>query len=260
MINFRYRKYNPYDEGVAITREPDIVTFQTDFNVTFGLIVCYDLVVDKPVNMLIKRGIRNFAFSTMWHSTWSHISCELQHILFIQSLQIVLIFLSIIHSIRTAVQYQQMWSYGNNVNLLASNANWPEQNITGSGIYAGRRGALKVFVSEMHASKVLVAKVPIELPSENEIVNPKADEDIKEFPKNTTKQSIDFEILPEHLNLFTVEFLNFSKHNSFNGSVCKDDFCCNYDIVIRNSTNEIAESGVSISCYLQSVLQFNIGE
>lgn len=68
-INFRYRKFNPYDEGVEATKDPEIVTFKTDFNVTFGVIVCFDIMLNVPGNVLIQRGIRNFVFSTMWHNS-----------------------------------------------------------------------------------------------------------------------------------------------------------------------------------------------
>lgn len=67
-IYFRYRKFNPYNENVEKTAVPEIVTFRTDFNVTFGVIVCFDLILDVPANILLARGIRNFIFSTLWHS------------------------------------------------------------------------------------------------------------------------------------------------------------------------------------------------
>lgn len=67
-INFRYRKFNPYSEKIDVTTEPEAITFRTDFNVTFGIIVCFDLVLGNPANMLLKQGVRNFVFSTMWHN------------------------------------------------------------------------------------------------------------------------------------------------------------------------------------------------
>lgn len=76
MLNFRYRKYNPYTEKVAYTKEPEIVTFRTDFNVTFGVMVCFDLMLNIPGNVLIQRGIRNFVFSTMWHNQLPYGVCE----------------------------------------------------------------------------------------------------------------------------------------------------------------------------------------
>lgn len=75
-INFRYRKYNPYNEDIAVTEEPEIVTFRTDFNVTFGVMVCFDLMLDIPGNVLVQSGIRNFVFSTMWHNQLPYGVCE----------------------------------------------------------------------------------------------------------------------------------------------------------------------------------------
>lgn len=64
----RYRKFHLYDEKAQRTIKPELVTFRTDFNVTFGLSVCFDLYFDSPSVALVKRGVRNFAFSTMWYS------------------------------------------------------------------------------------------------------------------------------------------------------------------------------------------------
>ena len=50
------------------TVKPDLITFRTDFNVTFGLGVCFDLIFDEPLIALIKQGVRNFVFPTMWNA------------------------------------------------------------------------------------------------------------------------------------------------------------------------------------------------
>lgn len=43
-------------------------TFKTDFGVEFGHFICFDIAFGAPANELIKRGITNFAFPTMWFS------------------------------------------------------------------------------------------------------------------------------------------------------------------------------------------------
>lgn len=155
-----------------------------------------------------------------------------------------------------AVQYQQMWAYGHNVNLLASNANWLLVNTTGSGIYHGRAGALKVYVSGISTSKVLVARVPINLPAENEVPFIKPDEEIKEYPKMNDHVNINRGIKPlfdnrqiqMDLSRLLVEFLDFSSQSTFNGSVCHWNFCCKYDIKISINTASTVKNGVCVFC------------
>ena len=48
------------------TLEPDISTFETDFNVTFGHFICFDLMFNRPSFDLLQKGITNFIFTTMW--------------------------------------------------------------------------------------------------------------------------------------------------------------------------------------------------
>lgn len=65
-----------YDEKTQHTVKPELVTFQTDFNVTFGLGICFDLYFDLPLRQLIKSGVSNFVFPTMWYSGLPYSSGE----------------------------------------------------------------------------------------------------------------------------------------------------------------------------------------
>lgn len=66
---FRYRKFNLFnDDNITRTSKPDYSTFITDFNVTFGLFICFDIVLHDPAVKLVERGIRNFIMPTMWFS------------------------------------------------------------------------------------------------------------------------------------------------------------------------------------------------
>lgn len=65
----RYRKFNPYGEpNIRKPTKPDVITFKTDFNVTFGIFICFDLLFEEPITSLLNNGIRNFIFPTMWYS------------------------------------------------------------------------------------------------------------------------------------------------------------------------------------------------
>ncbi|XP_068154631.1 vanin-like protein 3 [Drosophila tropicalis] len=135
----RYRKWNLYLEPYTNrTSEPEYATFETDFNVTFGHFICFDMLFYEPAQRLVERlGIHDIIVTKMFNS-------ELPFL--------------------TASQFQQAWAWGNNVNLLASGASLPTSGITGSGIYAGRHGALaRLMVANQTEGerKLLLARVPI---------------------------------------------------------------------------------------------------
>lgn len=64
----RYRKVNLYGEPRNTTYLPEHVTFETDFNVTFGHFICFDILFYTPVQELIDQGVRDFVYPTMWFS------------------------------------------------------------------------------------------------------------------------------------------------------------------------------------------------
>lgn len=66
---YSYRKYNLF--GDTFIKQPihaDHTTFTTDFGVSFGLIICFDIVMKVPAVDLIDSGIQNFIMPTMWYS------------------------------------------------------------------------------------------------------------------------------------------------------------------------------------------------
>lgn len=74
----RYRKVNLYGESnISTTAQPDVVTFTTDFGVEFGHFICFDLLFETPANVLVRRGVQNFAFPTMWFAELPFLSGEL---------------------------------------------------------------------------------------------------------------------------------------------------------------------------------------
>lgn len=95
----RYRKFNLFGESVDKPFKPTMVTFDTDFGVTFGTFICFDLMFRKPALELIRTNkVTDIIFTTMWFS-------ELPFL--------------------TAVQVQQHWAHSNNANLIAAGANNP---------------------------------------------------------------------------------------------------------------------------------------
>lgn len=58
------------------TVKPDIVAFKTDFNVTFGIFVCFDMMFAQPAMSLINHGIKHFVYPTMWSSEIPYLTGE----------------------------------------------------------------------------------------------------------------------------------------------------------------------------------------
>lgn len=63
----RYRKWNLYGElNMDLTETPDISYFTTDFNVTFGHFICFDIMFSTPALRLVELGITDIIYPTMW--------------------------------------------------------------------------------------------------------------------------------------------------------------------------------------------------
>lgn len=159
------------------------------------------------------------------------------------------------------MQYQQSWAYANNVNLLAANINWPSKNCTGSGIYAGRLGALESFVSQSPMTKVLIAKVPTILPDATatnsepqfelignivpSLESPKYETfesatDINRVELSDTNKDLilDTKLLQDDMTVFSVEFLNFAIKTNHKGQLCNGGVCCHYDIEVSDNGSQ----------------------
>nr|XP_018907025.1 PREDICTED: vanin-like protein 2 isoform X2 [Bemisia tabaci]XP_018907026.1 PREDICTED: vanin-like protein 2 isoform X2 [Bemisia tabaci] len=131
----RYRKYNLYGEAVSAEKEANLSTFETDFNVTFGMMICFDILFGNPAQRLItEKGVSDIIFSSAWFS-------ELPFL--------------------TATSVEAGWAHSMNVNLLASGIRNPATGNGGSGIYNGSGGPLAVTVPLTEDSVLLTAQVPI---------------------------------------------------------------------------------------------------
>lgn len=74
----RYRKFNLFREGgVNTTLTAELSTFETDFGVTFGNIICFDVLFFEPAMQLVQMGVKNFLFSAMWVSELPFLTCKL---------------------------------------------------------------------------------------------------------------------------------------------------------------------------------------
>ncbi|XP_037046246.1 vanin-like protein 1 [Bradysia coprophila] len=206
----RYRKFNLFGElGVNTTLASDISTFQTDFGVTFGHFICFDLLFYTPAFRILSMDITDIIFPAMWFSQLPFL---------------------------TAVQIQQSWAYANDVNLLAAGADKPNVGNTGSGIYNGRNGSLVVTINTQAETKLLTARVPkISRTKRSKIVP---------IPINQpTLRQMEIDLLDIFLkreftldNFTTIE-LDLTQSESHE-RLCHNELCCDIELKInpRNSS------------------------
>lgn len=200
----RYRKVNLYgEEQFSVVDPPEVVTFDTDFGVTFGTFICFDILFETPaLNLTRLKGVTDIVYSTAWFSEGPFL---------------------------TAVQTQFGWSYGENVNLLAAGYNNPSAGSAGSGIYLGTDGIANATMTVYRESRLLVHKVP-KKHLHNITTFPEKDD----LEQRTDKcYTLDFAgeivnnvyIKKDNLVPYTTALLNES---SFNQTLCHNGFCCEF--------------------------------
>ncbi|XP_068623393.1 vanin-like protein 1 isoform X1 [Battus philenor] len=131
----RYRKINLFGEFTRTPAlKPDLGVFTTDFGVTFGHFICFDLMFQVPAAQVVeKNNITDVIFSTMWFSEMPYL---------------------------TATEIQEAYAYSMNVNFLAAGANNVGLGSAGSGIYSGRAGSLISVMPGVPTTRLLVSRVP----------------------------------------------------------------------------------------------------
>ncbi|XP_055619365.1 vanin-like protein 1 isoform X2 [Toxorhynchites rutilus septentrionalis] len=199
----RYRKFNLFSEpGINTTVKPEIVKFHTDFGVTFGTFICFDLMFEKPALKLVQSGVTDIIFPTMWFS-------ELPFL--------------------TAVQIQQGWAYENNVNLLAAGASYPQVGSTGTGVYAGRRGRIVSIMSHTADIQLFVGKVP-KIDATDEVVMRQP------VNKNTPEEMTSLNLKRDQIDGYETSSLPLTSNDEYTKKLCQKDLCCeftlNYTVIL----------------------------
>lgn len=217
----RYRKYHLFgDVGTNVTASPDISTFTTDFNVTFGQFICFDILFEEPaLTLLLKHNVTDILYSSHWLS-------ELPYL--------------------TAIQIQSAWSYANDVNFLGSGYNDPSTGSGGSGIYAGTSGVLTQFWSEKRANALLVARVPRIVDGRRESTDgngtttiynfSSAEINTKHGPETVPQQNL----LRDDVTAFTTAVLNDTTSNVT--TLCDRGLCCDFFVNVTRDSSAIANS------------------
>jgi len=76
---YKYHEWIPFRAAIDMPQEAPIVTFNTDFGVTFGIFMCFDIAFPDPALTLVKMGVQHFVYSVamdmvfgkMVHEAWS---------------------------------------------------------------------------------------------------------------------------------------------------------------------------------------------
>ncbi|XP_034670342.1 vanin-like protein 1 [Drosophila subobscura] len=200
----RYRKVHLYGENRNTTYEPELETFETDFGVTFGHFICFDILFYTPAHQLIlEHGITDFVYPTMWFSQLPFL---------------------------TGVQTQQAWAYANDVNMLAAGASRPAVGSSGSGIYHGREGALtSVMVQGTGERSIHVAQVPKY--AARQPVRQRRQRRAVSSPREAISSS-NFFMKRDYLENYQTQLLTIlgNQTGSLTSNICYGKFCCHFDM------------------------------
>lgn len=124
-----------------------------------------------------------------------------------------------------AVQLQHGWAWGNNVNLLAAGASYPQYGMTGSGIYAGQLGDLvSVMVTEGGERKLYKTKVPKKGFKLQDIPPTNRDKPAH----NITNLRLLKDPQIEEYNSLIVNLTEGS--NNMKRTLCSGDLCCEFEL------------------------------
>ncbi|XP_017064077.1 vanin-like protein 1 [Drosophila eugracilis] len=205
----RYRKVHLYGEAKNNTYMPELSTFETDFGVTFGHFICFDILFYTPAHQLIEeQGITDFVYPAMWFSQLPFL---------------------------TAVQIQQGWAYVNDVNLLASGASRPSIGNSGSGIYHGRSGTLVSVMSQDSGQRTIyVAQVPKY--TRSKAIQKRKRRSTPEIKNRQVASTSSFYMKRDYLQNYESEILQVDQGTSgaINRTICQGSFCCNFDLAWRS--------------------------
>ncbi|XP_050742110.1 vanin-like protein 1 [Drosophila biarmipes] len=209
----RYRKGHLWRHEYAETsvlRSPDISTFDTDFGVTFGHFICFDMLFYEPAVQLVRElNITDIVYPTYWFSELPFLG---------------------------AVQLQEGWAFGNDVNLLAADASQPGGKTTGSGIYAGRGGRLVAEIFEEPTTKLMISEVPKRsrgqlAPTFTPVFTPQLKTQRVTGVATFRDYNVDIfesELLPE-------DFLSLERQ------LCHGSFCCSFAVERKETTASAGE-------------------
>ncbi|OXU24427.1 hypothetical protein TSAR_010107 [Trichomalopsis sarcophagae] len=207
----RYRKFNPFNEfGTNVTVEPEHSSFQTDFGVTFGQFICFDLLHQKPSIYFVNNpDVKDVIFSTHWFDYPPFLE---------------------------ATEIQAAWAYAADVNFLASGYSDAITASGGSGIYGGKMGPIVTYHPMKTSNALVIGEVLKYHHREKQVENLKKpivyEFNHAEVPTITgipprVNLSQNFK---DGLLLYTSELLDVEKSSVHVTTLCDRDICCDFHV------------------------------
>ncbi|XP_058803521.1 vanin-like protein 1 [Phymastichus coffea] len=206
----RYRKYNLFGEYEKNISEAIPTTFDTDFGVTFGTFICFDILFQKPtLNLTHDLKVTDILYSTHWFSEMPYLY---------------------------AIEAQAAWAYANDVNFLASSYNYPKTASGGAGIYIGKQGHVAVISENKRSNILVVAEVP-------KVINGKRTQNVnrdsvqiyefsnEEISTSENANDQEWRYITDDLSVYSTELIDIKQRN-YNKTICDRGFCCNFKVEI----------------------------
>ncbi|RZC27673.1 CN hydrolase domain containing protein, partial [Asbolus verrucosus] len=125
----KYRKINLFNEP-NLTAGNEMVTFSTDFGVTFGVMTCFDILYHNPSRTLLDNSdVEDIVYPVAWFSTMPFY---------------------------TALTVQHGYFASNKVTLLAANYGEPQRGHGGSGIYVAKGNIAHIDINGAAGNTLIV--------------------------------------------------------------------------------------------------------
>ncbi|KAK4884527.1 hypothetical protein RN001_000798 [Aquatica leii] len=204
----RYREINTHDEINYVPGPDTIAAFSTDFGVTFGILISYDIIFKTPaLDLLQNENITDIVYSSAWVGQLPfYASNSIQH----------------------------GFSKSSGINLLAAGLNDPANGNGGSGIYLADGRLLSTYVSGGKTSKLIINNVP-KLKLRYDVSN--ICQGSSTFPIQPMNVEIPdirlFYTLPTDLTNYTVKSLDLKNQKVFETICTSSDFCCSFNISVN---------------------------
>lgn len=221
----RYRKWNLYGEAnMDLTPTADISYFTTDFNVTFGHFICFDIMFQTPALSLLDLGITDIVYPTMWFGQLPFLS---------------------------GIQTQTMWAYRNKVNFLSAGAGNPDKGSTGSGIFSGKYGPLKTLMSPTPQRTLIVADVLKSQFWHDKDTGYKVPENSHPY---SAEEMAELFLKRDNMELFATVPLAADAQGLVDETVCYEETCCHFHVQV---TRLQRQTSTSTSAYQYRLTAFD---
>jgi len=228
----RYRKKHLFFEPgfTAGQQQDELAMFETDFGVTFGTHICFDIFFQRPsLNNIRNRGVRDFVMSVSW----------VDILPFFQSINIF-----------------NGWSRAVKSNLIVAGEYDPATTQMGTGIFRGFSDMNHTYVYNNTGGHLVVGTVDT-CKSTKATYTPKA---MTEKPLASVdglgkviqlyEEPAQHYMMSDDLSKYAMKPLplSVSREGWTNVSACKDSFCCQVDY--QHNFNESADgSGYQLAVY-----------